>query len=423
MNTLDRWQAAPFDAVTWALFQKNRRAARELLERRGSLSWVEGSEYAPWTLGWAPDLLELILDLVPQDGEELFCQRLFVLPGGVWLADICAGLLTAAAALDDLSAVELLLSRGYQMEAHNLYRSARLSPHFCELGRIRSNTQFLLLNHVFLRSRVQPVQRSQGCMDFCPLEMACPLSAAIFFGAVRCTRRLLEQAGGTLNLSARHALILANRTGQPTAETVTAALGQELDMLLEPEDFYSYDRTHPLFLQCLRLHGSKPEHRFLIQYLVSSAAKEQTTLNALDCVDPVLVSSVLMELLHRGELRSKQLHRFLSLPGLRLVLDRNTVPPTLDFEYLTLCLDRAQVVGEPPEGELSGLAAALLQYALQTKPQLWMRNYKLLSILEAEDPDMVTAYLRPHLECGHTSHAAHLIQALLNIRKEDSYDL
>ena len=114
MNTLDRWQAAPFDAVTWALFQKNRRAARELLERRGSLSWVEGSEYAPWTLGWAPDLLELILDLVPQDGEELFCQRLFVLPGGVWLADICAGLLTAAAALDDLSAVELLLSRGYQ---------------------------------------------------------------------------------------------------------------------------------------------------------------------------------------------------------------------------------------------------------------------------------------------------------------------
>ena len=71
----------------------------------------------------------------------------------------------------------------------------------------------------------------------------------------------------------------------------------------------------------------------------------------------------------------------------------------------------------------SGLAAALLQYALQTKPQLWMRNYKLLSILEAEDPDMVTAYLRPHLECGHISHAAHLIQALLNIRKEDSYDL
>lgn len=52
-----------------------------------------------------------------------------------------------------------------------------------------------------------------------------------------------------------------------------------------------------------------------------------------------------------------------------------------------------------------------------------MRNYKLLSILEAEDPDMVTAYLRPHLECGHISHAAHLIQALLNIRKEDSYDL
>ena len=48
---------------------------------------------------------------------------------------------------------------------------------------------------------------------------------------------------------------------------------------------------------------------------------------------------------------------------------------------------------------------------------------KVVSILEAEDPDMVTAYLRSHLECGHTSHAAHLIQALLNIRKEDSYDL
>lgn len=420
MNTPERWQAGPFDAVTWALSRKNRRAARELLERRGSLTWVEGSEYAPWTLGWAPDLLELILDLVPKDGEELFCLRCFVLPGGVWLADICAGLLTAAAALNDLPAVELLLARGYLLEDHVLYHGVSISPHFCELGRIRSNTQFCLLNHASLSPRVWPVLGPKDYKSLHSLDMACPLSAAIFYGAVRCTARLLEELENPLSLSVRHALIDAHRSGLSTVGVVTGALGQELAMLLDPEDFCAFDRDNPLFLQCLRLHGAKPEHRHLIRYLLSSAGEYQDSRNALGYVDPVLLSDVLMELLE-GQMSTRQLRDILSIPGLRLVLDRNTVPPALEARPLILCLDCAQVVGEPPQGELSGLAAALLRYALQTKPQLWMHNHKLLSVLEVEDPDMISAYLH---QCHRPSpHTVHLIQSLLDIHKEENYVL
>lgn len=53
--------AAPFDALSWALCLKNRRAARALLEKREVQTWIEGSEYAPLTLGWAPELLEMFL--------------------------------------------------------------------------------------------------------------------------------------------------------------------------------------------------------------------------------------------------------------------------------------------------------------------------------------------------------------------------
>ena len=55
MNTLDRWQAAPFDAVTWALFQKNRRAA-DFYRREGfsvrEESVDEGTGEAEYWMEW-----------------------------------------------------------------------------------------------------------------------------------------------------------------------------------------------------------------------------------------------------------------------------------------------------------------------------------------------------------------------------------
>lgn len=414
------WDTAPFDAVTWALAKKNRRAARALLEKRGALTWLEGARYAPWTLGWAPELLELILDRLPPRDEELYCLRRFFRPGGDWYVGVCSSLLTAAAALDDLPAVELLLARGCVLNEHELDRNFMLSPHHKDLAAFRADSQFPHFHHMtklYLHSLSPSADAHSPSTRIPPsLDMPGPLSAAIFCGADRCTVRLLEALhDAPLSLSVRHALISAHSRRCPTVQTVSRILGKELDELLDPEDFL--DRKDPLFFSCLKRKGAMQEHFFLIRYLVSSVQKDSDSLNALRYVDSPAISNAILSQLDTLERKDIQLLR--TLPGLELVLDRNAVPPELRFDILREYLEHAQVVGEPPEGEISGLALALLRDIEGARPASYLHDTRTLSILLQEDPEALAAYLRR--QASTPTHA--LLLALLNTKEEEAYDL
>ena len=406
---LNRWQAAsPFDALSWALSLKNRRAARALLEKRAALTWLEASRYAPLTLGWAPDLLAMILDRVPEGEEELFCLHTFPCPGDGREMIVESSLLTAAAALDDLAAVELLLARGNcELNEHELYKALYLSPHSHEYGRIRSNIQ--LVNLAWLALQDGPV-RENGPRSFSYLEHAGPLSAAIYCGARRCALRLLPEAGGELDLSVRWALTRTefpeNEAYRATVEAVTAELGVDLAELLDPGDFR--DRRQPLFRECLKRHGGQAGPA-MIQCLLDQGREKEWAREALRCVDPLLLSGVLLDLARRGGRLSTNCHvsfkdvqYILYQPGLELVLDRNAVPPEADTKELLAYLDRAQVVGELPEGELSGLAVNLLDHILMLTagtPRAGLTaltssiGVKALTILAQENPKLVREYL------------------------------
>lgn len=110
----------PTDPVLWALRMRRAGLARRLLEEKGPLDWVDASRYAPWTLRWSPSLLKLILDLAPA-GEPPGCCHRFTRTGGDWKICVNATLLTAAAALDDIESVELLLEYGYDPAPKNQY--------------------------------------------------------------------------------------------------------------------------------------------------------------------------------------------------------------------------------------------------------------------------------------------------------------
>lgn len=440
---LNRWQAAdPFDALSWALSLKNRRAARALLEKRTALTWVEASGYAPLTLGWAPDLLAMILDRVPEGEEELFCLHTFPCPGDGREMIVESSLLTAAAALDDLAAVELLLARGNcELNEHELYRALYLSPHFHELCRIRSSTCAVHLAWLALQDG--PV-RENGSRSFNILEFASPLSAAIYCGARRCALRLLPEAGGELDLSVRWALTRTefpeNGTYRATVEAVTAELGVDLAELLDPEDFR--DRSQPLFRECLRRHGDRVNPG-MIQCLLEQGKQEDWAREALRCVDPLLLSGVLLDLTRRGGWVSKNrrvdfkdVQYILYQPGLELVLDRNAVPPKADSKELLAYLDRAQVVGELPEGELSGLAVNLLDHILMLTagtPRAGLTaltasiGVKALTILTEEDPRLVREYLLGEAERLRIRQDAcavvNFLLSLMGIQWEVNYEL
>lgn len=440
---LNRWQAAgPFDALSWALSLKNRRAARALLEKRTAFTWLEASEYAPLTLGWAPDLLSLILDRVPEGEEELFCLHTFPRPGDGWEMIVESSLLTAAAALDDLAAVELLLARGNcELNEHELYRTLYLSPHFHELCRICSSTRVVQLAWLALQDG--PVRENGSC-SFSTLEFAGPLSAAIFCGARRCALRLLREVRGELSLSVRWALIRGKFPGdeayRAAVEAVTAELGADLAELLDPSEFR--DRSQPLFRECLRHHGGRANPA-MIQCLLDQGREKDWAREALRCVDPLLLSGVLLDLTRRGGWLSTNVHvsfkdirYILYQPGLELVLDRNAVPPEADAKELLAYLDRARVVGEIPEGELSGLAVNLLDHILMLTaktPRAGLTaltasiGVKALTILTQEDPRLVREYLLGEAEkLGIRQDAGavvNLLTSLMGIQWEVDYEL
>lgn len=433
---MGRWElAAPFDALSWALCLKNRRAARALLEKREALTWVQGSGYAPLTLGWAPDLLAMILDRLPEGEEELFCLRSFSRPGDGWNLLVESSLLTAAAALDDLEAVELLLARGNcELDEYELYRKLHLSPHFHEQGRIRGNVNPVYITKVLVQRRPE---REKDEPWYASLDTAGPLSAAILCGARRCALRLLEE-GAELTLSVRRALcnaeLLDDGRYRAAVEAVTSALGTELPDLLDPSEFL--DRSHPLFPECVRRHGKELDPR-LICCLLTQGSEFAWARECLRLADPLLLSDCLLDLL-RDDASAALGYRVspgnikwaFYDPGLELVLDRNAVSPKVDTDALLLYLDHARVVGDVPEGELSGLAVRLLDDMMNRsflgsvrgrKGRAGPVNTKYLSILLEEDPGLIWRYLD---EKGYgRDPGLRVALALLGIQEEVRYEL
>lgn len=431
---LSRWElAAPFDALSWALCLKNRRAARALLEKREALTWVQGSGYAPLTLGWAPDLLAMILDRLPEGEEELFCLRSFSRPGDGRNLLVESSLLTAAAALDDLEAVELLLARGNcELNEHELYRRIHFSPHFHELGRIQGN-----MNPIFI-TKVLILRRPEGEKEdlwYASLDTAGPLSAAILCGAGRCALRLLEE-GAELTLSVRNSLcntaMLEDERYRAAVEAVTSALGTELPDLLDPSEFL--DRRHPLFPECVRRRG-KALDPGLIHCLLTQESERPWARECLRLADPLLLSGCLLDILRDDaspscRASSRDVKWAFYDPGLELVLDRNAVSPRVNIDALLLYLDHARVVGDVPEGELSGLAVRLLDDMMnrsflgsargrggRTSPV----TTRHLSILLEEDPGLIWKYLD---EKGYgRDPGLRVALVLLGIQEEVRYEL
>lgn len=442
----------PFDAFTWAASRRNRRAAREILEGRKHLSWQEASAWAPWTLNWAPELLERILELYGEE-DELYCVYALSCRRG-WEICVWGSLLTGAAAADDLAAVKLLLERGYETDENDLYRQISLSPHLPQIGRLESNgVNPLDVNRILCLPAGRPDKWPHLLRAY--LDQAGPLSAAIFCGAGRCARylleRLMEREGWKLNLSVRWALIQRYDHGDPVydalVEELTGILGGEIPDLLDPGDFQ--DRRDPRFRECLRRHAGEEINRSLIQYLLATAPRDPDAREALEGVDPVLASGCLLEALGNREagfmperrIRMKEFIEMKRRTGFRLVLDRNAVPPEADGEDMLLYLENAEVVGEIPPGALSGLSVCLLNGMMRERrgaealrtPARWLtqplvRSGRVQRALRQEDPAMVRGYLEylareKREDYPLAGRMSELLLSLLGIGKEAPYGL
>lgn len=426
---IDRWElAAPFDALSWALCLKNRRAARALLEKREALTWIEGSEYAPLTLGWAPELLNMILDRVPEG--ELFCAHCFPHPRGSRDLLVESSLLTAAAALDDLTSVELLLARGNcELDEQELYRNIHDSSHYHELQRIQSNLSvkrtYDMLLHLCLGLESTRNLR-EGIIvlqNYVALGDAGPLSSAIFCGAKRCALRLLE-AGAEITLPVRHALtetrLLEDKRYHAAVDAVVSAIGVELPDLLAPTDFTRFwdGREHPLFHECLKRHAMELNSN-QIRYVFTRAQWEEWAREVLCRIDPIRLSGWLLKQSDPQTtelpwtMRIQEAQWLFSVRGLELILDRNNVPSRADMDILLRCLDHAKVTGDVPEEKLSGLAIKLLNDIMDGSYQTRTADsgsapvsatYR--SILREENPRLIWRYLNGN---GHGKGPAFLI--------------
>lgn len=91
-------------------------------------------------------------------------------------------------------------------------------------------------------------------------------------------------------------------------------------------------------------------------------------------------------------------------------------------------MDHFRIVGDPPEGGLSGLACALLWQLrgnVQTPPmpaEQLLRIPGAARVLETEDPKLLLAWLEEQEE-EITSSRILPLKALLDIRKEVDYEL
>ena len=393
-----------------ALRDKNPGAAREILNQTQTLTRQEGGLCALLTLQWAPDLLEAILDRVP-GGHFYWMRHEISLPGeeNVTLR-LQGSLVMIAAALDDLPALECLLRRG--------------APADYQFQRDR----WRVLGDMVVDGIMTPVPDSLGyslhqVKDGTPfpedsgrvLLHADPLSAAIFCGAQRCTQRLLREPGVSVTPAARRALAV-------TPENRAQQLGIPLEELLRPEDF-GPGLDHSALLPVALRHGLG--RRKLEELLREDKASPTVVISGqridlLSLAEPQLLGDVVWQVWSecRGREDLMELARTLSLPLDRCRVEEKTLPATV-----RTVLDAFQITGQPPEGGLSGLAAAMLGcLSIQA-----MSVEQLLSIpgaaevLGAEEPELIFRWLDSHPEVP-TSRKL-VLTTLLKLQKEVNYAL
>lgn len=224
-------ERSPGSPAAWALRAKNGRAALELLERRDALSWREASECASLALGRSAKVLAAVLDRAPRD-DPLFCTCFTLIHGGTCALAAWTDPLTAAAALDDLETVELLLARGVTPVSAFF----RTSPHFYELADIPSSIPVTAPDTIRLQFP------DGGAVTRRPplvLEQPDPLAAAVFCGATRCAPRLAALCRGP-SPACRRAFVSAYACGggfREAAEAAAAVWGAEPVDFLEASDF------------------------------------------------------------------------------------------------------------------------------------------------------------------------------------------
>ena len=472
----------PRDAILWALCMRREREARRLLERKGRLSWAEGTLYAPWTFGWSQPLLRLILDMSPQAGE-LGCARTFRCPGGGGKMIVLGNLLMGAAALNDLPAAELLLERDYSLGSGDFCRKgvsralhdAKIEPFGDEyLGIQRAGGErrkqdpqeqerlaltdsyaFFTCKHRF---HLVPDRREGSPWEDVGLGLNSndALAAACLCGHREMALLLLRKSPfARESLDFRKALAdIAAEAKSPRLldclRAVEAELGMSAVRFVEPSECEC--RRSEFFQECLRIHdfyGFRGEFD-MTEYMVESP-KSGWVLRAAPFAPRERLFSFLCEALpdmpdpdwfcHPEEpvalpaanLRAVQ--DFLPLMtavGLRCTLDRNCVPQSVDLSCLFGLLEYVELVGEPPETGLSGVAQAILwgmsgqaEQMLRTRQKeavFLAEKEKALTLLRQEDPRYIVPYLE-RLEFSRQSKLFLLSLLPEDLRCGQAYDL
>lgn len=442
MNQLlpERWLQDP---LYCALKAGHLQTAKRLLDQRESLSWYETAMYAPLALRRPPWLLKRILDLGPE--EQICCAGEFVRPGGGWVIRICSTLLVAAAALDDLAAVIELIGRGYHLSFWDVDQSLSAGEPdgqrdwYQEIA--RSSYQMDL--DIVWMEPIGYVHQKEEVYPYDIRRNSEPLSAAIWCGAIRCVERLLPVRAEDISRFARKALSWGPLPGdevrrQAVEKVVCRKYGMELAELLTPGEFEN--RDNPLFLPCLERH---PEwfNLSIASHFVQEAGQSRWgpgaawAWNALPLIPEHLLGQVVADLMNSAWKNGKDgsLQRVLSHPQVHLSIDRCSVSPLVPLNCLMAILERMTVIGEAPEGGLSGLAVAVLRAwficlhvrgDLESQCRQMLESPKAAAILAAEDPKMVQAYLKWRAEQGQVTYQdMYLVMSLVGVKEEYEYGL
>lgn len=406
------------DPLYCALKEGDLETARTMLEQRERLNYAEAFYYAPLALGRPVWLLEKILDLAPR--VEMCCAKVFERPGDGWKIKLHGSLLMAAAALDDLEAVELLLARGYKGGNHRWVEREKwrviaeaLCPEEEEKGfeDVSAHVRdYGPLGSLWMEPPgYETTEQRPKPYLYEPTMDNDPLSAAIWCGAVRCTARLLPERAESFSLAdlralSREALPGDEARHQAVVGAVEQKYGCELVDILFPGAFADWNA--PLFLSCVRRHldwlnENQAEH------IVQALGKEEEgeadwAWNLLPLVpQPLLNKAIVRRMRSRGYTTDQRgVQRVLRHPEVHVTVDCCAVPPDIENWALMEILEHTGVGGEPPEEGLSGLAVCLLERMLTAnscRSQI-IRSNKAIFTLKAENPEMVKRYLYQKVE-------------------------
>lgn len=408
---------APDVPLQRALREKNRSAARKILSEMSALPRGQAADCALLTLGWAPELLETILEKT-QGGPFAWLRHEVTLDAQTQLTlSLRGSLVMIAAALDDLPALNLLLSRGghpdYDFRRDRWEIAGDLLMGGVTMGALNSPEYSLECSRPF------PDDSSNV------LPSADPLSAAIFCNAKSCAARLLEEPSVTVTPAVRRAL--ARTPVNETQTLVAQRLDTPLAELLQPEDF-GPEMDHPLLQEVLERHGGKLPRKnvegFVSTYGLAEGAERARQREIFGLMDADLLGDVVWEAWQQNS----HCRPLLELAdALALPVDRCRVSERLHRDLLTELMEHFCITGDAPEEGLSGLACALLHLLeadFQTRPMPVEQLLQLpgaARVLETERPEMMDAWLAAHP--GISASQSLPLKALLDIHTEVSYEL